>query len=100
MKYKIIQGSLLYDPKITEEIFNEIIKAAKKQGCKFCKHWTDGGDTYEHFKKHRHLNFDVNNTTYEYGKGYVIDNNKQGLNVLTLEDIQEKPAIIDTYSMF
>jgi len=100
--YEIKHGSLKYDPSITEEIFKDLIFSAHAQGFQFKKHFNGGGETYEHFIKNRHLNFDTGKDTYQYGRCYVIDNNPQSMHEITLEDLKNvKNSIVHvTYNSY
>lgn len=101
MKYKIIYGCLEYDSKITEDIFNKLVEAAENKGCVYNQHWPDGGKTYKHFKKLKHLNLDPKGKKYEsYGPCWVIDNNPQGLKKIKLEDLEIPDTINNTYQLY
>lgn len=100
MKYKIIYGSLEYDPTITEEIFKDLIECARAQRLKFEKHFTDGGETYKHFRKNKYLNFDLMGRKYAYGSAYVVDNNSQQMPKITLDDLRVLDIIINNYPIY
>jgi len=87
---KLKNFSLQYSPNITEGIFNKIIEFIEENGYKKYMH-CGLNTTYESFKEyHKHLNISVNKYT-DCGrkKVWCVDNNSQGLTLITLKDIEQ-----------